>query len=178
MIIFVCDLLFRLLQNNPQTDNIFNTSAVVLIDEIDEHLHLKWQRHIVKKLREIFPNIQFIMTTHSPTIIQGASNDAVIYRVYRNEGKTKVSDPYFRKDLNDLMINTLVTSSMFGLSDSRMDENNSASDTSDDYVLYRINKKVREELDEQKREGKEFLSDQEIDEVISRVLRERTYEKN
>ena len=178
MIIFVCDLLFRLLKNNPQTNDIFNTPAVVLIDEIDEHLHLKWQRQIVKKLRETFPNIQFIMTTHSPTIIQGASNDAVIYRVYRNDGKTQISDPYFRKDLNDLMVNSLVTSSMFGLSDSRMDGNNTSSDTSDNYVLYRINKKVREELDEQIRAGKEFLSDREIDEVISKVLRERTYEKN
>jgi predicted ATP-binding protein involved in virulence len=178
MIIFVCDLLFRLLQNNPQTDNVFNTPAVVLIDEIDEHLHLKWQRRIVKRLRSIFPNIQFIMTTHSPTIIQGASNDAVIYRVYRNDGKTKVSDPYFRNDLNDMMVNSLVTSSMFGLSNSRMDEKNSVSDTSDDYVLYRINKKVREELEEQKRAGKEFLSDQEIDKIISEVLKARSYEKN
>ena len=76
------------------------------------------------------------------------------------------------------MVNSLVTSSMFGLSDSRMDGNNSTSDTSDDYVLYRINKKVREELDEQIKAGKEFLSDREIDEIISRVLRERTYEKN
>lgn len=178
MIIFVCDLLFRLLYNNPHTDNVFNVPAVVLIDEIDEHLHLKWQRIIVKKLREIFPNIQFLMTTHSPTIIQGASDDAIIYRVYRDHGITRVSDPYYRKDLNDMMVNALVTSSLFGLLDSRMDENNVLSDTSDDYVLYRINKKVREELDQQKRAGKEFLSDQEIDAIINSVLREKSYEGN
>lgn len=44
--------------------------GVVLIDEIDLHLHPKWQRHIVGDLRNIFPNIQFIITTHSPFIIQ------------------------------------------------------------------------------------------------------------
>lgn len=178
MIIFICDLLYRLLINNPKVENIFELPAVVLIDEIDEHLHLKWQRIIVKKLRTVFPNIQFIMTTHSPTIIQGASNDAVIYRVYRNDGITKISEPYYRKELNDLMVNSLVTSSMFGLDNSRMDESNSNADTSDDYVLYRINKKVSEKLNEQKLAGKEFLSDQEIDEVISRVLNEKSYEKN
>ena len=178
MIIFICDLLYRLLINNPKEEDVFVIPGVVLIDEIDEHLHLKWQRVIVKKLRSIFPNIQFIMTTHSPTIIQGASNDAIIYRVYRNEGVTQISEPYYRNELNDLMVNTLVTSSMFGLDNSRLDEDNDHSDTSDDYVLYRINKKVREELDKQKKLGKAFLSENEIDEVISQVLEERSYEKN
>lgn len=178
VIIFICDLLFRLILNNPHSKDVFKTKAVVLIDEIDEHLHLKWQRVIVRKMREIFPNMQFIMTTHSPTIIQGASNDAIIYRVYRNDGITQISEPYYRNELKDLMVNTLVTSSMFGLDNSRMDEDNDRADTSDDYVLYRINKKVREELDVQKRNGKKFPSDQEIDAVIDRVLKEKSYEKN
>lgn len=178
MIIFICDLLYRLLYNNPQTENIFNIPAVVLVDEIDEHLHLKWQRHIVKKLRDIFPNIQFIFTTHSPTIIQGASNDAIIIRTYREDGVTKVSDPYFKKELNDLMVNSLITSSLFGLEDSRMDEENTNADTSDDYVLYRINKKVRAELDTQKKNGKIFLNDEQIDAIIDKVLKEKSYAKN
>ena len=67
---------------------------------------------------------------------------------------------------------------MFGLENSRMDANNTFSDTSDNYVLYRINKKVSEELKKQKEAGKEFLSDQEIDEVIDKVLKERSYEKD
>lgn len=107
MIIFVCDLLYRLLYNNLQTDNIFTIPAVVLVDEIDAHLHLKWQRQIVKKLRGIFPNIQFVFTTHSPTIIQGASNDAIIFRTYRENGVTKVSDPYYKNEFNNLMVNSM-----------------------------------------------------------------------
>ena len=178
VIIFICDFLSRLINNNPQSKDIFKTKAVVLIDEIDEHLHLKWQRVIVKKMREIFPNIQFIMTTHSPTIIQGASDDAIIFRTYREDGVTKVSDPYFKKDLNDLMVNSLITSSLFGLEDSRMDENNAHADTSDNFVLYRINKKVHEELEVQKRKGKNFLSDQEIDAIIDGVLKKKSYDKN
>ena len=178
VIIFICDFLFRLIQNNPHSKDIFQTKAVVLIDEIDEHLHLKWQRFIVRRMRAIFPNIQFIMTTHSPTIIQGASDDAVIFRTYRENGITKVSDPYYKKELNELMMNSLITSSLFGLEDSRMDGNNVHADTSDDYVLYRINKKVHESLEVQKKGGKSFLSAQQIDAVIDRVLAEKCYEKN
>ena len=178
VIIFICDFLSRLIDNNPKNKDVFNTKAVVLIDEIDEHLHLRWQRTIVKKMREIFPNVQFIMTTHSPTIIQGASDDAIIYRIYREDGITKVSDPYYKKELNELMVNSLVTSPLFGLEDSRMDGNNAMSDTSDDFVLSRINKKVREELDTHKKNGEYFLNSQEIDEIINNVLKEKSYEKD
>lgn len=178
IIIFICDFLSRIIDNNPKNKDILNTKAVVLIDEIDEHLHLRWQRTIVKKMREIFPNVQFIMTTHSPTIIQGASDDAIIYRIYREDGITKISDPYYKKELNELMVNSLVTSPLFGLDNSRMDEKNAMSDTSDDFVLYRINKKVREELDTHKKNGDLFLNDQEIDEIINNVLKEKSYEKD
>ena len=43
---------------------------MVLIDEIDVHLHPKWQRQVVRDLKETFPKIQFICTSHSPFIIQ------------------------------------------------------------------------------------------------------------
>ena len=44
--------------------------AVCLIDEIDAHLHPKWQAKIVPALRSMFPNVQFISTTHSPYVIE------------------------------------------------------------------------------------------------------------
>ncbi|HBL6967231.1 AAA family ATPase [Morganella morganii] len=46
------------------------TEGVVLIDELDLHLHPKWQRHVIEDLRTTFPNIQFIFTSHSPFLIQ------------------------------------------------------------------------------------------------------------
>lgn len=46
------------------------TEGVVLIDELDLHLHPKWQRHVIEDLRTTFPNVQFICTTHSPFLIQ------------------------------------------------------------------------------------------------------------
>lgn len=173
ILIFVSDLIYRLNKNANEGQRPSDFIGIVLVDEIDLHLHPKWQRVIIKKLRGIFPNVQFIFTTHSPTIIQGASEDAVIYRVYRNseDGKTRVSDPYFRRDLDHLMINTILTSPLFGLQDSRMDTEDNASDTSETYLLYRINKKLEEELERQKLNGKEFIKDKDIDSIIDEIIK-------
>jgi predicted ATP-binding protein involved in virulence len=66
----VLDLTRRLAQANPHLkDPAAESEAVVLIDEIDLHLHPKWQRQIVNNLRSAFPRCQFIATTHSPQII-------------------------------------------------------------------------------------------------------------
>ena len=66
----VLDLTRRLVQANPEMDNpAAEAEAVVLIDEIDLHLHPAWQRLIVHKLTSTFPRCQFIATTHSPQVI-------------------------------------------------------------------------------------------------------------
>jgi predicted ATP-binding protein involved in virulence len=66
----VLDLARRLSQANPNLeDPLSNGKAVVLIDELDLHLHPRWQRTIVQKLTQTFPSCQFIATTHSPQII-------------------------------------------------------------------------------------------------------------
>lgn len=173
VIVFVSDLIFRLRANQRDINRIEDFRGVILVDEIDLHLHPKWQRIIVKKIRSIFPNIQFMFTTHSPNIIQGASNDAVIYRVYRNsnDGFTKISKPYYRKDLNHLMINTLLTSPLFGLENSRLDKENDFATTSESYKIYQIAKKLEEEIKNQKSMGKEFVSEEEIDSIILEVIK-------
>ncbi|MCT4150282.1 hypothetical protein CMT34_13030 [Elizabethkingia anophelis] len=180
ILIFVSDLIYRLNKNAQEGQIIKNLKGVVLVDEIDLHLHPKWQRIVVKKLRSIFPNVQFIFTTHSPTIVQGASDDAILYRVYRNpeNGKTKVSEPYFRKDLNKLMINTLITSPLFGLEDSRLNSEEDYADTSETYLLYRINQKLEKTLAEQKQLGKVFFSDADIDALIQQIINEELGNKD
>nr|WP_319571746.1 AAA family ATPase [uncultured Draconibacterium sp.] len=174
IIIFVSDLIYRLSKLSPDNDKITQLKGIVLVDEIDLHLHPKWQRVIIQKLRKLFPNIQFIFTTHSPAMIQGASKDALIYKVYRNDndGFTRVSEPFYRKNLDHLMINTLVTSPLFGMSDSRMNTDYEDADTSDTYLSYRINKILDEELEKQKASGKKFISDAEVDKLIKEILNE------
>jgi predicted ATP-binding protein involved in virulence len=67
-----CDIARRASLLNPHLglDACKQTKGVVLIDELDLHLHPTWQRSIIEKLRTIFPKIQFICTTHSPFLIQ------------------------------------------------------------------------------------------------------------
>jgi len=74
----VLDLTRRLAQANPEmTDPAAEAEAVVLIDEIDLHLHPKWQRQIVRNLIAAFPRCQFIATTHSPQVIGEVEHDRI-----------------------------------------------------------------------------------------------------
>ncbi|EDZ96428.1 MAG: AAA family ATPase [Limnospira sp. PMC 1291.21] len=75
----ILDLVQRLLQANPELENpVQDGKAVVLIDELDLHLHPQWQRMVVHKLTEIFPNCQFIATTHSPQMIGEVKPENII----------------------------------------------------------------------------------------------------
>lgn len=73
------DLARRLAIANPERENPLEGEGIVLIDEIELHMHPTWQRKILKVLREIFPNIQFVITTHSPQVL-GEANDS--YNIY------------------------------------------------------------------------------------------------
>ncbi len=63
------DLARRMAIANPQLKNPLQGVGIVLIDEIDLHLHPKWQRLVVPRLVEVFPNCQFFISTHSPHVI-------------------------------------------------------------------------------------------------------------
>lgn len=74
----ILDLARRLSQANPLLDDpLKEGEAIVLIDEIDLHLHPQWQRQIVRKLQETFPRCQFIATTHSPQVIGEVEHDRI-----------------------------------------------------------------------------------------------------
>ena len=67
-IALVCDLASRLVMANPNGNPLEGT-GVVMIDEVDLHLHPQWQLVVLAKLTETFPNCQFIVTTHSPLVV-------------------------------------------------------------------------------------------------------------
>jgi len=69
MLALVFDIARRLTIANTTLENPLHGEAVILIDELDLHLHPKWQRTIVSNLKRTFPNCQFIATTHSPQIV-------------------------------------------------------------------------------------------------------------
>jgi predicted ATP-binding protein involved in virulence len=80
MVGLFCDLARRASLLNPHLgkDACFKTAGVVLIDELDLHLHPSWQRRIVGALKTTFPLIQFICTTHSPQLVGQVQPDEII----------------------------------------------------------------------------------------------------
>jgi predicted ATP-binding protein involved in virulence len=76
----VADLARRCVTLNPQlgADAVQKAQGTVLIDEIDLHLHPRWQRVVVPNLRAAFPNLQFVISTHSPQVLSSVENDQVV----------------------------------------------------------------------------------------------------
>lgn len=79
------DLARRLALANPSLENPLEGEGVVLIDEIELHMHPSWQRKVLRVLRETFPNIQFIVTTHSPQILGETDNNYNIFVLSETE---------------------------------------------------------------------------------------------
>ena len=71
------DLIWRLILAFPDSSDPLRECGVVLIDELDIHLHPKWQRQVGKVLRQTFPKQQFLVATHSPLVAAGAGEDAL-----------------------------------------------------------------------------------------------------
>ena len=173
VLIWVTDLVARLAERQPHVKELKDFKGIVLVDEIDLYLHPKWAFSLVKKLRTWFPQIQFFFTTHNPVVILGASEEAVFYRVYKENGETKVSEPYFSKDLSHLMANGILTSPLVDLESARMASfgaNNEPLDTNNHFHYSRIEKKIQDSIALMKQKGKVYFSPQEIDNLVAEAL--------
>jgi len=88
MIGMVADIAYRMATLNPQLEAevIKQTEGIVLIDEIDLHLHPKWQREVVGRLLDTFPKVQFVASSHSPFIIQSLyrRDDCLLWDLEKN----------------------------------------------------------------------------------------------
>lgn len=89
LVTWVVDLAKRMFDRYPNSDNPLAEPAIVLVDEIDLHLHPEWQRKIVSFLRGKFPKTQFIVTAHSPLVIQSADDINVVV-LQKNEETDEV----------------------------------------------------------------------------------------
>jgi len=89
-IAWMVDLAVRLFRRYPNSEDPLAEPAIVLVDEIDLHLHPKWQRTIMDFLTERFPNTQFIVTAHSPLVVQAAKDANIV--LLRREGDRVVID--------------------------------------------------------------------------------------
>ena len=85
------DLARRMAQGNPHMDDPLQSEAIVLIDEIELHLHPAWQQRILSDLMRTFPNAQFIVSTHSPQVLTTVEPKCIV-ELYR-DGDNIVAEP-------------------------------------------------------------------------------------
>src|SRR5258708_30625214 len=71
-------LIQRLAEVHGTGTPVREQKALVLIDEIDTHMHPHWQRSLADRLSELFPNVQFIATTHSPLVVAGLPPECIV----------------------------------------------------------------------------------------------------
>ncbi len=119
LIAWMVDFASRLFERYPESPNPLAEPAVCLVDEIDLHLHPRWQRTIMRYLSERFPNTQFIVTAHSPLIVQAAADANIA--ILRREGDHVVIDQSF-KAIRGWRIDQVLTSDLFGLETARPPE--------------------------------------------------------
>ena len=100
----------------PDSADPLAEPAVVLVDEIDLHMHPRWQRQIIDDPGSRFPRTQFIVTAHSPLIVQAAGDANIV--LLRREGDHVVidNDP---EVLRNLRVDQILTSELFGLESAR-----------------------------------------------------------
>lgn len=101
LISLVADIAVRLTILNTESPESLAGSGLVLIDEIEMHLHPKWQRNLIPALRKVFPNIQFITTTHSPQIISSVSDSDII--ILANKSHFSASSNPLGRDSNGIL---------------------------------------------------------------------------
>ncbi|MCP5275394.1 MAG: AAA family ATPase [Burkholderiales bacterium] len=116
---WIVDLAWRLYSEYPDEIKPLSQPAIVLIDEIDLHLHPKWQRKIIQNLSTHFPNTQFIATAHSPLMVQSANYANLAVLVNDGDHIQINNSPEF---LEGWRVDQILTSELFGLTSARSEE--------------------------------------------------------
>jgi len=100
LLVLTADIARRLYIANPHLENPLNGQGIVLIDEIDLHLHPRWQRKVITQLRKTFPNIQFVVTTHSPLVLGNVESKHI--RIL-SDGEIKFASKSFGQDISTII---------------------------------------------------------------------------
>ena len=108
----LCQRLKETLQLPTQEPLPTNSYALVLIDELDAHMHFRWQQVLVHRLKKSFPNVQFIACTHSPLIAGGLAKGEVDRFTIR---KRKIVKVEFDPDMTLGRFDQILTGELFGL---------------------------------------------------------------
>jgi len=100
-LVWLLDMIIRIVKKGGNIANADKIPGIILIDEVDLHLHPSWQRTILPSLEQTFPNIQFIVTTHSPFVVQSAIGRNVIMLDFDNKtGSVKAVNKEINSELS------------------------------------------------------------------------------
>lgn len=112
---WVCDLLFWALLSQSEKDK-FQVAGIVLLDEIERHLHPSWQREIIRLLSQSFPDVQFIATTNAPLIVSGIAalpdQCSTIVCLHTSENGVQVDSE--RQMPREVSVDQMLSSGLFG----------------------------------------------------------------
>ncbi len=109
-------------------DNLEVAEAIVLIDEVETHLHPRWKMRVMAALREAMPRVQFICTTHDPLCLRGMKNGEVL--LLQRDSNHEIQAYSDLPDISTLRIEQILSSDYFGLS--------STEDPGQDYIIRRL----------------------------------------
>lgn len=112
LLAWITDFAKGLVEKYTESENPLAEPAVCLVDEIDLHMHPRMQRSVVKFLRETFPKTQFIVTAHSPLIVQSEEDTNVIL-LRRKDDEVEVLNDV--DDVQNWRIDQILTSDLFGV---------------------------------------------------------------
>jgi hypothetical protein len=113
---WVVDLLYHVSSGVPTGKLLFETQGLVLVDEVDLHLHPAWQRTVITTLARAMPNLQFVFTSHSPMLVGSLHRENV--RVLRTVKDHTVVEPA-EIEVHGLSADQILTSEYFGLDTAR-----------------------------------------------------------
>ena len=116
MFAWTVDIGWRLIEHCPDSRNPLDEPAIVLVDEIDLHLHPLWQRKVRETLVHHFPRVQFIATAHSPLMAQSSLDTNVVVVRRSGDHAEIVNDPTV---IEEWRLDQLITSDLFGLDSAR-----------------------------------------------------------
>lgn len=102
----VGDIARRLAMMNPELDNPLHGDGIILIDEVDMHLHPSWQRNLVQRFTDTFPKCQIVLSTHSPLVISD-QKDILVYLL--NDGEVTALPPLYGEDVNTVLLEAMDT---------------------------------------------------------------------
>lgn len=162
IIAMVADIASRMAEGNPDMDEPLMTSGIVLIDEVDLHLHPKWQRTILKDLHRVFPNVQFIVTTHSPIILLGAADIAQIVLL---DGSHIIDDTNL--DISRYDVSQILLTQLFGLESVYSPKYDEMFKRHEDLLLryHTLTKEEQEELSKLDKQMRDFSYSQSLDDI-------------